>query len=175
MHSLLRCLRYDWPLHFVLLLTNWLPDNVIFLRIRGWLAHWFVRKSGDDLRLARNITFYNPSSISLGSHVYIAYGCVLLCVENIFIDDEVMLGPYCVVVSGNHVRYAGSFRYGPDQLIPIRIGAGAWLGAHVVVTAGAQIGQGTLIAAGAVVNGEIPSDCMAGGMPARIIKELCDS
>ncbi|MCO5259133.1 MAG: hypothetical protein M9916_03230 [Crocinitomicaceae bacterium] len=57
MTNLIRLLRYDWPLHFVLLLTNWLPDNVVFLRLRGYLAHFFFLSCGKNLRLGRNLTF----------------------------------------------------------------------------------------------------------------------
>ena len=85
-------LRYEWPLHVVLLLTNWLPDNVIFLRLRGLLASFFLGECGDDLRLGRNVTFYNPSKIRIGSHVYLAYGCLCLAGDQpISIGDEVII------------------------------------------------------------------------------------
>ena len=50
-------------LHFVLLFTNWLPDNVIFLRFRGFLANFFLMGTCKNLRIGRNVTFYNPSKI----------------------------------------------------------------------------------------------------------------
>ena len=175
MNRFLRYLRYDWPLHFALFITNWFPDNVIFLRLRGRMAAPFVGACMGNLRLARNILFHNPANIRLGKDVFMAYGCLVMATDIIEIADEVMMGPYCVVVSGNHLRASGSFRYGSDYLAPIHIGKGVWLGSHVIVTAGAKIGTGCLIAAGAVVSGEIPCDSMAGGMPARVIKELSDS
>ena len=166
-------LRYDWPLHFVLLLTNWLPDNVIFLRLRGFLARLFLGKCGVDLRLARNISFYNPSKIEIGSHVYLAFGCVFLAgAKTISLGNEVSIGPYCVLTSENHTRQNGSFRYGLTQHGDICIKHGSWLGAHVIVTAGSSIGQGTLVAAGAVVTGIIPDNTIAGGVPACVIKAI---
>lgn len=168
-------LRYDWPLHFVLLLSNWLPDNVIFLRLRGFLAGLFLSKCGMDLRLARNISFYNPSKIEIGAHVYLAYGCVFIAGEQpISLGDEVLLGPYCVLASNNHTHYKGSFRYGKPESAPIVVGHGSWLGSHVVVTAGSNIGSYTLVAAGAVVTGNIPDHVFVGGVPARIIKSLVE-
>jgi hypothetical protein len=59
-------------LHFVLLVTNWLPDNVVFLRFRGFLAGFFLNGSCKNLRLGRNVTFYNPSKIFISDNVYIA-------------------------------------------------------------------------------------------------------
>lgn len=174
MTKLKRLLRYDWPLHFSLLLTNWLPDNVTFLRLRGWLASWFLGSCGKNLRLGRNITFYNPSRISIGSDVYIAYGCWFMAGEQISISDGVIFGPYCVIVSSNHSRSEQSFRYGTPVIEPIQIECGAWVAAHVTVTAGATVGRGTLIAANSVVRGEIPDNVLAAGQPARIVKHFDD-
>ena len=171
--KLVRLLRYDWPLHFVLLLTNWLPDNVVFLRLRGLLASFFLGSCGNNLRLGRNITFYNPSRIHIGENVYIAFGCWFMAGEEISIGNEVLFGPYCVVVSSNHRRAEnGSFRYGIPDKRPIYIGDGSWMAAMVTITAGSMIGKGSLVAAGSVVSGTVPSDVMAGGVPARVIKSL---
>lgn len=171
MKHLATYLRYDWPLHFVLLFTDWLPDNVIFLRLRGWLAHFFFGACGRNLRLGRRLTFLNPEQIFLGNDVFIAYGCWISAGEEIHIDHEVMLGPYCVVISGNHQKSGDSFRYGEGQFLPIHIGRGSWIAAHSVITAGSNIGEGCLVAANAVVTkGEVPDNAMVGGVPARFIE-----
>lgn len=168
----LRLFRYEWPLHLSLLLTNWLPDNVVFYRLRGRIARCFLGSCGADLRIGRNIFIHNPKNLHLGSHVFMAYGACLLGNAEIFLGDEVMLGPYCVISSGNHTRQDGSFRYGPPDARPIRVGNGSWIGAHATLTAGVTIGEGSVIAAGAVVTRDIPSNVVAGGVPAKVIKEL---
>lgn len=172
MSKLLRLLRYDWPLHFVLLLTNWLPDNVIFLRMRGSLAKYFLGSCGKNLRLGRNICFYNPRDIFIGRDVYIAYGCWFMAGGRIIIDDEVLFGPYCVVVSSNHTRNEHSYRYGAHSHSPIRIGRGCWIAAHVTLVAGSCIDKGTLVAAGSTVTGTIPANVLVGGLPARVLKKV---
>ena len=175
MKYILLYLRYDWPLHFVLLLTNWLPDNVKFLRLRGRLCKPFFGSCGHTINIGRNIAFHNPSLIHLGNFVHISYGCVLMATDHIWIEDEVMFGPYCVLVSGNHSLINHSFRFGPSKLFPICIKKGAWIGAHVTVTAGAEIGVGCLVAAGAVVpNQKFADHTLLGGVPARAIKSLDD-
>ena len=169
MHKLFRILRYDWPLHFVLLLTNWLPDNVVFLRLRGFLSSPFFGRKPHDLRVGRSVQFHNPELIHLGDHVYIAYGCSIMAIDKITIENEVMLSPYCVVISGNHTSMNCSYRYGPPIIAPIIIGKGSWIASHVVLTAGCTIGENTLIAANAVVTKDIPANVIAGGIPARVI------
>ncbi len=94
--------------------------------------------------------------------------------ESITLEDEVLLGPYCVIVSSSHSRTGGSFRFGTPSLVPIHIGEGCWLGAHVIVTAGARIGAGTLVGAGAVVTGDLGDNVLAVGLPAKAIRSFDD-
>lgn len=173
MRKLLRNVRYDWPLHFVLVLANWLPDNVLFLRFRGWLVRPFLGSCGCDLRIGRNVSFYNPRRVSLGSHVYIANGCVFLAVEEIKVGDEVILGPYVVFAAGNHGRAGDSYRFGASVREPISVGRGTWIAAHVAVLAGATIGEGCLVAANAaVLRGKYPDHTLLAGVPAEVKKSL---
>ncbi len=171
-----RYLRYDWPLHAVMLLSAWLPDNVVFLRLRGFLARPFFGNCGPNLLLGRGVYFYQPSRIHLGKNVYLAYGSVLIANSEIILEDEVMIAPYAVLSSGDHLRKRGSFRQGPVYAEPIRIGWGTWVGTHSSVLNGAVIEAGCIVAANAcVTRGIIPRDSLAAGVPAKVIKKLTDS
>ena len=59
MSKIRRLMLHDWPLHFVLLITNWLPDNVFIIRLRGRLARPFFKKCGKRLGIDQNVVFYN--------------------------------------------------------------------------------------------------------------------
>lgn len=170
MNKYYRLLRFSLPLYFVLLFTNWLPDTVLFLRMRGFLASFFFRKCGKNLRLGRNITFYNSSNIKLGNDIYIALGCWFLGAEEIKIDDEVMFGPYCVVVDSNHTILDCSYRYGLPSNGKISVGFGSWIGAHSTILPNLKIGKGVLVAANSVVNRDIDNYQIVGGVPAKSIK-----
>jgi acetyltransferase-like isoleucine patch superfamily enzyme len=170
MKKLIRLLRYEWPLHFVLVFTNFLPDNVIFLKLRGRLAAPFFKKCGSNLELGRNISFYNCSQISIGSNVYIAFGCWLN--GKIEIQDEVMLGPYCVLVDSNHmIGESNSYRFGNSTSGEIIIGSGSWLGAKATVVGNVKMGGGTLLAAHAVLTRDCAQNSVLGGLPAKNLKK----
>lgn len=172
--KLWRLLRYDLPLHFVLRLTDWLPDNVPVLRLRGWVARPFFAECGGNLRLGRLVTFYNPSRIHLGTDVYIALGAWIMAGADITIESEVQLGPYCVVVSSNHRRSGCSYRFAEPETAPISIGFGSWIGAHTTVLAGATVGRGVVVGANSVVRGATGDNVLVAGVPARVIKSLDD-
>ena len=165
-------IRYNWPVHFVLLFTNWFPDNVSCYAFRGWLIRKLLAKCGNRLLVGRNVTIQNPSNLFLGSNVYLGYDTFFQGSDEIVIGDRVLVAPNCLFVSDDHVRVEGSYSNDTKKSSPILIQNDCWLGAHVVVTAGSKIGSGVCVAAGAVVHGDFPDNVMIGGVPARIIKKL---
>lgn len=169
MNKIYRILRYDLPLHFMLFFTNWLPDLVIVLKIRGFLCRPFFGKAGKNLRLGRNLTFYNPQNIEIGNNVYIAYGNWFSANEKIIIDDEVLIGPYCVFASSNHTKKNGSYRYGKSDKKSILIKKGSWIGAQSVITAGSIIEEGVLIGGNSLVRGKLYKQKKYAGNPVKEI------
>jgi len=172
MKKFYRLIRYDWPLHFILLLTNWLPDNVICIRLRGLLAKPFFKKCGKSLGIGRNVVFYNPSEIEIGNWVYIAYGCWFLSPMSIIIEDEVLLGPYNVISTANHTRRNNSFRFGPPEGGPITLKRGCWIGAHCTILPGTVIGVGTVVGANTVVSGSVPDNSLYSGKLGEVKKNF---
>ncbi len=53
---------------------------------------------------------------------------------------------------------------------PVRIGADVWIGAKATVLRGCNVGAGSVIAAHAVVRSDLPPFSIAGGVPARVLK-----
>lgn len=51
------------------------------------------------------------------------------------------------------------------------IGNNCFIGMNSVILAGVKIGNNVIIAAGSIINKDIPSNCLAGGNPVKIIKE----
>lgn len=172
MNSVKRILRYEWPMHVLLLTLNLFPDHVLVMRLRGLLLRPFFKRCGRNLRVARCNVFYKSFNIEIGDNVYIAYGNWFAGSDVITIQSEVMFGPKSIIVSSNHVKNNGSFRYGTDVLKPIFIGKGSWIGANCNILAGASIGSGCLIGAGTVVSKSVPDNVLFAGNPGRVVKEI---
>jgi acetyltransferase-like isoleucine patch superfamily enzyme len=166
----MRLLKYLW-FHFIMSVTGWFPDLCPVMQVRGWLLRPCFKTCGRNLQVARQVTINFSSRMEIGHDVYIATGCWLHAWGGITLEDEVQLGPYAVLVTGNHTRARGSYRYGPSRLAPIRLCRGSWVGAHATVTKGVTIGCGALVAANSVANRDVPEFALAGGVPARIIEQ----
>ena len=59
-----------------------------------------------------------------------------------------------------------------DQIGDIVIEDDAWIATGVTILPGVRIGRRSIIAAGSVVSKSIPDDVLAGGVPARPLKQL---
>jgi acetyltransferase-like isoleucine patch superfamily enzyme len=53
----------------------------------------------------------------------------------------------------------------------VRVGDGCNLGCNAVLLPGVTLGRGVLLGAGAVVSGDLPDDCVAAGVPARVVRQ----
>ena len=56
--------------------------------------------------------------------------------------------------------------------LPIQIGHRVWCGFNVTILAGATIGDDVVIGAGSIVTKNIPSNSIAAGIPAKVVKPL---
>lgn len=111
------------------------------------------------------------ATLTLGDDVYIGHGSVLVCAESLKIGDDTMLADMVCVRDVNHRRLPGlPLRESGIETRPIVIGRDCWLGSKVTVVAGARIGDRTTVGANAVVTGELPGNCVAAGVPARILR-----
>lgn len=164
----MRVLQYLW-FHFLMLATGWLPDLRPILRLRGFLLRPAFKSCGRNFQIARHVTINFSSRLEIGNDVYIAAGCWIHAWGGIVIEDGVQLGPYVVLVTADHTRRDGSYRWGPGELGSIHLCEGCWLAAQATVTRDVTVGRGALLAANSVATEDIAPMSMAGGVPARVI------
>lgn len=119
-------------------------------------------------------------------------------VNNIYINDNVGIGPYAyfstpnakiifmgntvaaehlTIHTGNHARVVGRYVSEiTDKDKPqnydhdVIIEKDVWIGSNVTILEGVTIGRGCTIAAGAVVNKSTPPYSIVGGVPAKVLK-----
>lgn len=110
--------------------------------------------------------------IRFGKHVFVNANCYLMDGGGITIGNNVFIGPFCGFYTANHPLNYTQRNEGLEVALPIVVGDNCWFGANVSVMPGVTIGSGCVIAAGSVVTKDLPDNVLAGGVPAKIIREI---
>lgn len=125
---------------------------------------------GGPLRITGPGDMCSLLSIGDGSYVsgplHIDLGASVRIGARVYIGDDVKL------LTGTHEIAESQQRCGDQRWAPIEIGDGTWIGSAVTILPGATIGSGAIIGAGAVVTGNVPSDTLYAGVPARFVRDL---
>lgn len=148
-------------------------NTSIFRRSRMDLMPYNHFEIGHDSTI-EDFTIVNNGmgTVQIGSHVFIGASNVII--GPVTLHDHIMTAQNVVISGLNHgiANVATAYRYQPCTVDEITIGEGCWIGANTVITAGVQVGKFSVIAAGSVVTKNIPDYTMAGGNPARILKQF---
>jgi maltose O-acetyltransferase len=115
--------------------------------------------------------YVSGSDITIGERCYFNFGC-FLDEGPIVIGDDCSFGMEVMLCTSSHELGESSRRGGAGTTKGITIGKGCWIGARAVILPGVTIGDGCVIAAGAVVTKDCEPNCLYGGNPARLIREL---
>ena len=129
---------------------------------------------GEGVSMAPNVSFRNAERISIGAGSHLGEHSVIWAGNStgrVVIGEKCLFAPNVTVTASNYGIVQGEVAImdQPKDERDVVIGDGAWLGANVVVLAGVTIGEGAVVAAGAVVTKDLPAQCIAGGVPARVI------
>jgi acetyltransferase-like isoleucine patch superfamily enzyme len=119
-------------------------------------------------------TLTSQARIAIGDNVGISGGGICAAQE-VLIGNNVMFGANTFVADTDfHPIENIQRRYSTEgvKTSPVKIGDNVFFGMNVLVLKGITIGDNVVIAAGSIVTSDIPSNCIAGGIPARVIRDL---
>lgn len=109
--------------------------------------------------------------IYAGDKVFINFGAVILDGAKVTIGDGTLIAPGVHIYTAQHPLDANE-RDVWEDCKPVTIGKRCWIGGHSTICPGVTIGDRCVIGAGSVVTKDIPSDSLAVGNPARVIRKL---
>jgi len=130
---------------------------------------------GKNTKLHPTVVLRQAERIIIGNNCLINHNNVLQAGKDkafIKIGDYVHTGANVMMFAYNHqiddlsVPSIQQDYYDADIVIDDDV----WIGAGSIILAGVHIGKGAIIGAGSVVNKDVPSFAIVGGVPAKVLK-----
>lgn len=170
-------------------------DKVIRKILRKYRSHVFRKKTknsefpnvignayinASNIRYGKNITiypgvfFWGDGEIIIGNNVDIGVGTVIFAKKRIIIGDNVSIAAHCYIIDSNHGTKSGELiNKQPLEFDEwgVIIENDVWISAGCKIIKGAILREGCVIGALSLVNNEISPNCIAVGIPAKIIKK----
>lgn len=141
--------------------------------VRRILAKRIFRYCGDGVIFHHNVLFSKGSNVSVGEYSLIN--------RYVMLDDraDLTIGSFVMVAAGvtieTHTHPFDDFSlpiaYGGRSGVPVTVGDNSVLGYNSVLMAGVNVGYRCIIGANSVVTKDIPDYTVAGGVPAKPIKQ----
>jgi maltose O-acetyltransferase len=144
--------------------TIQIGDNTnLGLRLSGRLG------SGAILLQARTL----ESEITIGENSWLNNNTGLCAVQSIRIGNQCRIGELVAIMDADFHEIDPALRNrGVGTVKPVTIGNNVWIGSRAMILKGANIGDNSVIAAMSVVTSNIPANCVAAGVPARVIRKI---
>lgn len=120
------------------------------------------------------------TTVKFGKDVQINDYVHIVGMNNIEIGDNVLMASHVFISDNSHGSYKGDDNDSDPNtppternyaMAPIKIGNNVWIGEGVIIMPGVNIGDGCVIGAHSTVSKSIPSNSIAVGTPAKVIKQ----
>jgi acetyltransferase-like isoleucine patch superfamily enzyme len=153
----------------------------------GCFVHWITGKG--DIVLGDNVTLDGKSNIAfaarysdhptlqIGDNTGIGHNCFFTVGKLISIGRNCILsGDISIMDSSGHnadpVTRLASKPPEAEDVRPVVIRDGVWIGKHCIIFPGVKIGEGSVISAGSVVRSHVPPYSVVAGNPAKVMFRL---
>ena len=155
-----------------------LYGNVDF-SITGTFKHGkklILNGNGIGLSTLCKITIIPSAKLIIGDYCGISQSSIH-CKNEIVIGNYVNIGADSLIMDSNFHSLDWKIRASSEDTKnciskPIHIEDHVFIGARSVICKGVTIGARSIIASGSVVTKSVPVDCIAGGNPCQVIKQI---
>jgi len=147
---------------------------------------WCVEANGSPIEIGQNITIVATSDrkirlsvwprhpgnarIKIGDNVIICPGVRISAAAEILIGSNSMIAHGVYITDSDWHDIYDRIAMGEPK--PVCLEQNVWVGDSAIICKGVTIGENSIVGAGAVVTASVPANCVVGGNPAKVIKQL---
>lgn len=135
--------------------------------LRASILRLFGATLGNNVRFRRTVKIEIPWNLHIGNDVSIGDEAILYSLGKITIGKRSFLSQYAHLCAGTHDHTSPDY---PLIRAPITIGEHCWIAADAFVGPGVTIGDRSVLGARASAFADVPSDVIAVGNPAKVLK-----
>ncbi len=177
-------------LFFVKLYSSWISKEFKSFGSKGLVCRGLHLIGADKIEIGDNclisknsfLTAWeicdrgNQTLIKIGNHCCFGAYNHITASNKIIIGDNCLTGKWVTITDNSHGKTdIASLRISPSKRDIVSkgaviIGKNVWVGDKATILPNVTIGEGAVIAANAVVTKDVPSHCVVGGNPAKILK-----
>lgn len=128
--------------------------------------------AGEHAEILTGFHCDSGKNIHVGKNFLANYNVTILDIAPVYIGDYVMIAPNVCIITVNHPMRPSGRRAHLGIAKPVKIGNDVWIGAGAIILPGVTIGNNVVVASGAVVTKDVGNNCVVGGVPARVIKQI---
>lgn len=136
--------------------------------LKGLLGHI----ADDDILIIQPFYCDYGKQISVGRRFFANFNFTVLDEAPVTIGDDCFIGPNVSIYTACHSTDPVERNTRQEWAEAVTIGNNVWIGGSVTILPGVTIGDNVTIGAGSVVAKDIPSNCIAVGNPAKLIKMI---
>lgn len=126
--------------------SEWTPPLIEDGKLTKW--NWLVQ---------------NVVNLQLGTRTDIGAFTYINAKHGVVIEDDVQIGSHCSIYSVSTID---------NKEGKVTLKKGCKIGTHSVVMPGVTIGENAVVGACSFVNKDIPANCVAFGVPAKVMRTL---
>lgn len=161
--------------HLIIELANRLFLTIIFPFMAAPFLRLLRASIGKNCRIYTPLIFHNSGfgKLTVGDNCHIGRGVFLDLSARILLGDNVTLSMNVMLITHLDVGDSPLKDEGfPESTGQIIIEDGAYVGAGATILQGVRVGNNSLVAAGALVNKDVPANCVVAGVPATTIRTI---
>ncbi|GEM62184.1 acetyltransferase [Sphingobacterium faecium NBRC 15299] len=149
-------------------------SQILFVGLRYVILKCLIKNIGENIKIGTNVQILGWNNLEIGDNVSIHSNCYIDANGGIKIGNNVSIAHNSTILSANHdwTDESVPIKYNPVTFKPVTISDDVWVGCGCRILAGVKINSRSVIAAGAVVNKDIESNTIVGGVPAKILKRI---